>query len=427
MILGFGLMAGCSAATLATDPLTGVVRNQSQGLPAAGDEVILLRLDQGMQEEARTKTDSQGAFTLKARYPDKLYLVRVIHQGVNYDQRASGSTALSIDVFDAAPQVRGVTGSIEIIRAGSNGNLLHVSDMVEIKNESNPPLTQAGERTFEVYLPANAKIDSVLAAGPGKIGVLISATPVSGEPGHYTVSFPLRPGATKFAFNYDIPYNGHAVFRTKLAYPLQQLAVMFPPTMKFSSRSPAFRILAAGNSEYQVQAASQVKAGPGPGFELSGAGAIPPMNARAPSTPPPQARAPASSAPPAPVSPGPRAPATGDLSSAAPAAPASEPSSLQWRVLGAAAVVVFGTCGFLVWRARRLAGSRMETKTKTATTQTSPLRPSTTSLLEALKEELLELETGRLDGSISREEYDAAKRALEVTVKRALTRAAARS
>ena len=205
IILGFGLIAGCSAAALAADTITGVARNQTRGRLAAGDEVILLRLDQGMLEEARTTTDSQGSFTLKVQSPDKLHLVRVVHQGVNYDQRASTGDAVSIDVFDAAAKVHGITGTIEIVRTGTNGNLLHVSDMVEIKNESSPPLTQAGERTFEVYLPAHAKIDSVLAAGSGKIGVMISAAPVRGEPGHYTVNFPLRPGSTKFAFQLRYP------------------------------------------------------------------------------------------------------------------------------------------------------------------------------------------------------------------------------
>ena len=142
-------------------------------------------------------------------------------------------------------------------------------------------MTQAGERTFEVYLPANAKIDSVLAAGPGKIGVIISVVPVPGEPGHYAVSFPLRPGATKFAFNYDLPYDGHAVFQTRRAYPLQQMAVMIPLTRKFSSRSPPFEVLATGNSNYQVQAAKQLEAGEGPGFEVSGTGALPPLEDQA--------------------------------------------------------------------------------------------------------------------------------------------------
>lgn len=91
-----------------------------------------------------------------------------------------------------------------------------------------------------------------MAAGSGKIGVLIAASAVAGEPGHDTVSFPLRPGSTKFAFSYDVPYDGHAAFRPRLAYPLRQLAVMIPPTMKFTSRSTAFQLLPTGNNDYQV-------------------------------------------------------------------------------------------------------------------------------------------------------------------------------
>jgi len=287
------LLACCSAVARATDAITGVVRNQTSGRLVSGDEVILLRLDQssvnqGMQEEAGTRTDSQGAFTIKVRYPDAPHLVRVLHQGVSYDQRASAGMALSIDVFDAVSKVQGVTGSIEIIRIGTAGNRLHVSDMVEIKNNSSPPLTVAGERTFEAYLPAHAKIDSVPAAGPGKVAVLISSAFVDGEPGHYGVNFPLQPGATKFALNYDLPYDGHATFRPKSMYPLRQLAVMIPPTMKFTSRSPAFQVLGTGNDHYQVEAANVVKAGQGPGFEISGVGALPARRAQAqsPTKPP---------------------------------------------------------------------------------------------------------------------------------------------
>jgi len=165
MLSVVALLACFSTAAMGANYITGSVRNQSRGEPSAGDDVILARLDIGMQEEARAKTNSQGAFNLNVQYPDKPYLVRVFHQGVSYDQQASAGQALSIKVFDAATHVQGITGTIEILRTGTVGNLLHVSDMVEIKNESSPPLTQAGERTFEVYLPANAKIDSVLAAG----------------------------------------------------------------------------------------------------------------------------------------------------------------------------------------------------------------------------------------------------------------------
>jgi len=341
------LLACFSTAAQGANNITGTVRNQSRGEPAAGDEVILARLDMGMQEEGRAKTDSLGAFTLNVQHLGKPYLVRVFHQGVSYDQQASAGQALSIEVFDAAIHVQGITGTIEILRTGTVGNLLHVSDMVEIKNESSPPLTEAGERTFEVYLPANAKIDSVLAAGPGEMGAMISAVPVPDEPGHYAVNFPLRPGATKFAFNYDLPYRGHAAFQTRHAYPLQQMAVMIPPTMKFSSRSPAFKILPVGNSRYQVQAANQLQAGEGPGFEVSGTGALPPLGEQAK----PQAR----SQSPAVSNRVESVPGRGALPSLANIDTRSKQTQApsQSLVLGGVTSVLLAACVLLVWRARK--------------------------------------------------------------------------
>ncbi len=346
-LAAMALLMGLSTAAQGANNITGTVRNQSRGEPAAGDEVILARLDMGMQEEGRAKTDSLGAFTLNVQHLGKPYLVRVFHQGVSYDQQASAGQALSIEVFDAATHVQGITGTIEILRTGTVGNLLHVSDMVEIKNESSPPLTEAGERTFEVYLPANAKIDSVLAAGPGEMGVMISAVPVPDEPGHYAVNFPLRPGATKFAFNYDLPYRGHAAFQTRHAYPLQQMAVMIPPTMKFSSRSPAFKILPVGNSRYQVQAANQLQAGEGPGFEVSGTGALPPLGEQAK----PQARSPSPAVPKRVES----VPGRGALPSLANIDTRSKQTQAasQSLVLGGVTSVLLAACVLLVWRARK--------------------------------------------------------------------------
>jgi len=341
------LLSCFSTAAAGASKVTGSVRNRSRGKPAAGDEVILMRPDKGMQEEARAKTDEQGAFTLNVQYPDKPYLVRVFHQGVSYDQQTLAGDTLSIQVFDAARQVRGVTGSIEILRAGTNGKLLHISDMVEIINESSPPMTLVSERTFEVYMPATAQIDFVLAAGPGKIGLLISTVPVPGELGHYAVNFPLRPGATKFAFNYDMPYDGHAVFQTRHAYPLQQLAVMIPPTMKFSSRSPAFEILATGKSRYQVEAANQLPAGEGPVFEVSGTGALPPLGDQAES----QALSRSPAVPNRIVSaPGRRAlPSLASIESRLKQAQ----SSSQSLVLGGVTSVLLAAWVLLVWRTRK--------------------------------------------------------------------------
>src|SRR5260370_42045676 len=96
-----------------------------------------------MQEEARAKTDAHGTFTLNVQYPGKPYLVRLLHQGVSYDQQASPGDALSIQVFDEARGVPCTAGTIEILPTVTNVNILHVSELVEIKAESSPPLTQA--------------------------------------------------------------------------------------------------------------------------------------------------------------------------------------------------------------------------------------------------------------------------------------------
>ena len=420
IILCLALIAGCSVATLAADTVTGVARNRTLGQFASGDDVILLRLDQGMQEEARTKTDSQGFFTLKVQFPDKAHLLRVLHQGVNYDQQVSAGDAVSVDVFDSAARVQGLAGSIEIIRTGTKGDQLHVSDMIEIRNDSSPPLTQAGERTFEVYLPTHAKIDSVLAAGSGKMGVMISATPVPGEPGHFTVNFPLRPGATTFAFNYDLPYDGRATFRTRRLYPLQQLAVMIPPTMKFSSRSPAFQVLPTGNGNYQVQAINRVNAGEGPEFEISGAGALPALQAQ--TQPPPKAPAtvvtPAASAPSNSAAPTQRVNDSGGSGLSAPV------SRRTWWVLGVGGFFVLGAGGFWLWRGERRFVNRQFVNPGTVVERTGQ---GSASSSEVLKEELFRLEIDRLHGTISGEEYDSARQALEGTIKRALARARAKT
>jgi hypothetical protein len=57
------------------------------------------------------------------------------------------------------------------------------------------------------------------------------------------------------------PRSLQQAFQSWLAYPLQQLAVMIPATMKFSSRSSIFEILATGNSRYQVSGSQAIEGG----------------------------------------------------------------------------------------------------------------------------------------------------------------------
>src|SRR5690349_11668447 len=71
------------ALTAAAENLTGTVTNGTTGKPSAGDDVVLIKLAQGMEEAGRTKTDKQGRFSLTLDAPGP-HLVRVIHQEVTY-------------------------------------------------------------------------------------------------------------------------------------------------------------------------------------------------------------------------------------------------------------------------------------------------------------------------------------------------------
>ncbi|HTD24499.1 MAG TPA: carboxypeptidase-like regulatory domain-containing protein [Terriglobales bacterium] len=404
----------CFAAT--NNSISGSVRNATTAKPAAEDEVVLLRLLDGMQEEARTRTDAQGGFSLNVQFPSTRYLVRVVHQGVNYDQEVSAGSTVTIDVFDAASKVKGISGRIEIIRVGSQSNSLHISDMYDIKNESNPPVTQASEHTFEVYLPAKAKIDSVLAASPRGGGVKISATTVKGEPGHYTMNFPLRPGETKFAVNYDLPYAGRADFHPRLAYPVQQLAVMFSPSMTFRAPSTGFHSI-IDNKDLQVQAVNQVEAGEGPSFEISGNGVLPPINGEAKPRSNAQLLPPIVSRPAAAGNNFSAANASKPLPASAIQNPKQTQFSLEWLIVGVVTVILLG---IFVLRTR-LRGGRQNTA---VAEMGSGRADHSAALIAGLKEELFKLEKDRIHGSISREEYTATKQALDETVRRAIAKAA---
>jgi len=110
------------------DSITGVVTNKTTNKPAAGDDVVLIRLQQGMQEAARTKTDSKGHFTLDV--PDNgIHLVRVTHDKANYFRPAPpGTQSVEVDVYNAAAKVKGVSSEADVMRlqTDESGKALHI-------------------------------------------------------------------------------------------------------------------------------------------------------------------------------------------------------------------------------------------------------------------------------------------------------------
>ena len=268
------LVCTCYAlSAYAADVINGTVRNLTSGKAAAGDEVILLRLQNGMEEETKTRTDAAGAFSLPVSAADSPHIVRVRHQGVNYDQAASGNGPLNIAVFDAVARIRDLQGSIGIAQMEADGQMLKVTEMYSIANNSEPPVTQSGPHNFEISIAPKATLDSLVVKKGGGVWVNASPVPIKGQQGHYLVDFPIRPGDTLFKYVYHLPYNGSSTLQLKLPYPIRNFAVMHPPSMSFKpSSAKAFTSpgLAQGLRVEQAVGKPVVRAVPE--FEISGMG-----------------------------------------------------------------------------------------------------------------------------------------------------------
>jgi hypothetical protein len=115
--------AACGVAVLlltslaASQTLTGTVKNATTGKPAAGDEVVLLKLGQGMEEAGRTKADAKGQFSFKLDDAQSPHLVRAIHQDVTYHRMAPpGTTSVEVEVYDVGKKIDGITVLADIMR-----------------------------------------------------------------------------------------------------------------------------------------------------------------------------------------------------------------------------------------------------------------------------------------------------------------------
>jgi len=380
--------------------ITGAVHNQTTGKPSVGDEVQLILLGQGMEEEARSKTGSEGEFTLNLRAPNERHFVRVIHQGVNYDQMITGTAPLQVIVYDAVAKVPGLGGNIGIAQIESDGKNLKVTEMYAITNASNPPVTQSRTDNYQITLPPKAAFDSVEVRSGKGMWVKIKPSPIAARERTYGVNFPIRPGDTLFKFVYSLPYHGRATLHLHLPYPIAKFGVVHPPSMRFKALRPnTYNSPGPSGGLALETAVSSPLVGDVPAFEISGVGTAPEHGTTA------------AAAPPVAPAPAPGATNPAPTHNANPANAGDQAKKELWLVVGGI-ILILAISVLAVWRVRR---------------RVTPLPAAKSAanqggLLEALKEELFQLESDRLHGSISAEEYAATKDALNQSIQRALSR-----
>ena len=426
-------------STLATaQSLSGTVKNSTTNKPSAGDDVVLLSLGQGMEESGRTKSDAKGNFTFKLDTQGP-HLIRVIHQEVTYHRMAPpGTTSVEVDVYDVGKKIDGISVVADIMRFQAGQGQLQVERTFAVTNNSKPPRTQMNEHNLEFYVPDGASIREGQAMTAG--GRPVDSAPVpegANAKNRYAFLFPLRPGETRFSVVYTVPYTGSVNIDAKAIYPLEHFVAIAPKSMQFAA-APGTNFTAApypGQPDANVEVASNVALGQPTAFKLSGEGTLSDPKEEGAEQPTTQAApAPAESRP------------GGGLGPPIDAPPPTQ--KYQWYILGglALALVVGGVyiasrqqAANRAARAQGKGFSSLEdadeddneeyapvasapaARTSSTRPQSSPGN-SSSMLLEALKEELFQLEVDHTQGKITREEYLQAKSALDHTLQRALKR-----
>ena len=400
------------------ESITGTVTNKTTNKPAAGDDVVLIRLAQGMQESTRTKTDAKGRFTLDV--PDAgVHLVRVTHDKANYFRPAPpGTQSVEVEVFDAAPKVNGVSSEADVLRiqTDESGKSLRVVENFFVKNESNPPKTQFGERPFEFYLPAGAVVEGSAALGPGGMPVQASPVPL-GDANHYAFIFPIRPGETRFQITYKIPYSGSLKLGPKPTMTTDTVAVMMPKSMKFDASPSAQYAPVTDETNAQTFVARNVGPSQPLEFTVSGSGQLPRDNAAAPAGD----GGAAGSAGGAQATGGSAATDTrpgGGLGNPIDPEGTNDPwAKYKWWIIGGLGLAMAAGAGMML---KSGAGQTAVAAGQSGAGTVQIAGPG--ALLATLKEELFAVETDRLEGRLNDAEYAQQKAALEVVLKRALMR-----
>jgi hypothetical protein len=418
-----GAILALALGSSAAQTLTGTVTNGTTNKPAAGDEVILINLANGMDVGGTTKADSAGKFSFKITVPGP-HLIRAVHQGVNYHQMAPpGVNTADVSVYDVATKVADLSVTADVLRFQADSGSMQGIRLFVVSNTSSPAKTQMNDHNFEFYLPPGAKIEQIQARSPNGQPIPAEAKPES-DKNRYALVFPLRPGETQFQVEFTLPYSGEIKIDPKPLYPAAHLVIVLPKTMQFTAANPSsFQSMQdPTQGDSQVEVAQQTKPGQPLAFTLKGNGVIT-------------------------ESPGETASGAAQQEQAQPqgrdnrpggglGAPIDAPDALQqyrWPILGGFALLL-AIGGWIVTKRQNSPSPPVATASASPAVPSSPAttsRPSPPSaapaakpsmLLEALKEELFQLEVERKQGKITPEDYEKAKAALDQTLDRALKR-----
>jgi hypothetical protein len=423
----FLLVAPVHAASI-----TGTVTNKTSNRPSSGDSVALIDVGAGMSEAASGTTNGQGQYSLEAPGMGP-YLIRVNHQGGTYFIAApQGGAPGDVTVYDVAPKVDGVSVDADMFLVEAAGGMLRIHERYLVRNTSLPPRAQFSDKTFEIVIPSAAEIDSASATRPGGLPTNTRLIPLS-QQGHYTFNIPIQPNQgekeTLFEVQYRLPYNGKYTLTPRPQMPADNVVVYLPEGISFKGARGATFQAVQEDPKVQSYVAKNIQPGQAIEFSLAGEGQMP-HQAQGASMGQPMGMSAADGAGGATGRPG------GGIGE-----PIDTPDPLtkyKWWILSFLTILLIAASAFFLRRreatdpvseanpllsslpdrSREVPPARFPQAAPTGLRMTG--EPANSALLNLLKDEIFAIESERLAGKLTEEEYGRIKVGLDALLKRKL-------
>jgi hypothetical protein len=249
--------------------------NGTTGNPQPSCDVVLFTAS---GEQGRALTDDSGGFRIVPKVDlgkGSAAILQIKQDGVDYFQPAVEGHFANLKVYQSAKQVNVISSPLSVLQFQSSGKRLQVMELHALNNASNPPITQIDPSNFVLSIPRDAQIEPAIVSSPDGESSKVPLVRVAGSTDEYSIDFPIKPGLTKYAIRYELPYDsGELVFRRQTQYPMNRVGVIVPPSIRFRSLGPKMFHSVADKSGTQQQELDGLAANSPITFKLSGTGTL---------------------------------------------------------------------------------------------------------------------------------------------------------
>lgn len=213
--------------------IEGTIRNATAERPAIAEEVVLMRLEGGMQRVASIRS-ANGSFRFELpETPQVPHLVQVHFQGVRYNTpvRIDGSEAARVEavVYETTESLEGVRVEKPHLFVRAEDDKLRIEWALYLVNDPAAKRTVVHPQgTFRFTIPEDAADILYVTAQSGSMPVPQSPTKVG--PGLYALPTALKPGETEVRLGYEVPYTDKRYkLSTFISYPIEELWLFVSP------------------------------------------------------------------------------------------------------------------------------------------------------------------------------------------------------